>query len=102
MRNLDAPHLFDGFRVDFTGLAPNGQNLYLSKIFNKLIVELDEEGAGIAVSSSSNSTKWQSQSAIGQPAEEFNCNRPFIFIIHDRENRLPLIIGKYTQPNPII
>ena len=99
---MDAPHLFDGFRVDFSALAPNGQNIYLSKVFNKLSVDLDEEGGSAAIEGTSSATNWRSTSSIGQGCEEFKCNRPFIFIIHDHEYRLPLVIGKFTHPDPIL
>jgi serine protease inhibitor len=98
---LGAPHIFNGIRVDLTTLAPNGHDLYLSRVYNKIVVEVDEEGMEAAASSGCAATKWQSTSAIGQAGEEFNCNRPFIFIIHDHLYRLPLVIGKYTRPEPL-
>jgi serpin B len=78
--------------ADFTGINSDA-DLFISKVFHQSFVDVNEEGTEAAA-------------ATGVAIEmfcltfpiEFVCNRPFLFIIHEKINNNVLFIGKYNQP----
>lgn len=77
-------------QADFSGIGRQ-KPLYVSKILHKAVIEINEAGSEAAAASVLFSRD------ILYP--NFNCNRPFIFIIHDRRN--VLFIGKINNPNKL-
>ena len=83
---------FDPEKADFTGL---GINHYVSHIVHKAVVEVNEKGTEAAAATS----VIMVGCALGkqEPPIDFICDRPFIFLIHDRRN--VLFMGKLNNPN---
>lgn len=82
--------MFDKEHADFSGMRAK-KPLYVSLIFHKAIIEVNEKGSEAAAATIILTR------VLLRP--DFNCNKPFMFIIHDRKN--VLFMGKYFDPNRI-
>ena len=72
--------------------------LYVSDVLHKAQVKINEEGSeaaaatGVIVNTRSGGPSFQRQ-------PEFRVDQPFVFIIHDNANKLPLFIGRIINPS---
>jgi serine protease inhibitor len=57
-------------------------------------------GTYAAVAPEENEYAWCNKvhGLFDRSVDDFKCNRPFLFIIHDNKYRLPLFIGKFVKP----
>ncbi len=86
---------FDPNMADFTGIVPEG-GLYISEVFHKSFVRVDEEGTEAAAA-----TRVDMGLGAISPPPEFRVDRPFVFAIHDRHSGALLFIGKIVDPPPV-
>ena len=78
---------------DFSGM--NGRrDLYISQVFHKAFVEINEEGTEAAASTAV-VIKLKS---VSLPTPVFRADRPFIFMIKDNASQSILFIGKVCNP----
>ncbi|MBQ9992231.1 MAG: serpin family protein [Firmicutes bacterium] len=95
LQNLGMTDAFDGEKADFTtlGLYGNGENnIYISRVLHKTFIALDEKGTEAGAATIVEMAKATSL----RPPEEIKTvylDRPFIYMIIDCENMLPLFIG---------
>jgi serpin B len=91
---LGASSAFDPEKADFSGIAD--QALHISKVIHKAVVEVNEKGTEAAAATA---VTFRLMCAL-EPEEihDFFCNRPFIFIIHEKKSNGILFIGKYMRP----
>merc|ERR1712038_47447 len=72
--------------------------LYVSDVLHKAQVKINEEGSGAAAA-----TAVIVNTRSGGPSRprhhEFRVDQPFVFIIHDNANKLPLFIGRIINPS---
>ena len=87
---MQAP--FDLASANFSNISPVGSNLYITEIYHKAFIRVDEEGTEAAASSA----------AVGGCTKavtiEFRADHPFIFIIQHKETGTILFMGKVTNP----
>lgn len=83
---------FDAYSADFSGIADmSPQNLFISEVKHKTFIRVDEKGTeAAAVTSVGMMPTSMPQSMI--------VNRPFVFIIHERESGTNLFMGKVMNP----
>jgi serpin B len=93
---MGAPDAFDA-AADFSGINGIPDGLHISKVLHKAVIEVNEEGTEAAAATAVIMMK--RCAVVRNPPQEFVCNRPFIFIIHDNKNHSILFIGKYEKPN---
>lgn len=87
---------FDENEAEFSKITDNWRKLCISKVIHQAVVEVNEEGTEAAAASA---VVMMKRMAIREfPPEEFKCNRPFLFIIHDKLHGGILFMGKYTKP----
>lgn len=86
---------FDDRQADFTGINENPQGLYISKVVHQAVVEVNEEGTEAAAATG---VIMMTRMAIIDEPRDFICNRPFIFVIHEKTHNTTLFIGKYAKP----
>ena len=67
--------------------------LFISQVIHQAVVEVNEEGTEAAAATV---VVMLRGGPIRHP--ELRCNKPILFIIHDRKNGGILFIGKYTKP----
>jgi serpin B len=89
---LGMPIVFDPERSDFSGI--NGEkSLFISDIFHKAFVEVNEEGTEAAASTGFALVK----SAHIEPPI-FRADHPFMFIIRDNRSDSILFMGRVMNP----
>ncbi|MCC7570705.1 DUF333 domain-containing protein [Candidatus Micrarchaeota archaeon] len=84
--------------ADFSGMTGNYE-LYISKVIHKAFVEVNEEGTEAAAATA---VVMDRKFISGQEQTEkiiFNANRPFIFMIQDKETGSILFIGRMSNPS---
>lgn len=85
---------FDADAADFSGLgASTGGNIFISRVLHKTYIAVDEQGtrAGAA-------TAVEADDGAAGPMEQVILDRPFLYMIVDRETNLPLFIGAMMDP----
>jgi serpin B len=88
---LETHNTYGCERADFSGI--NGRNdLWISNVFHKAFIEVNEKGTEAAAATGSVMTK-----AIHiEPV--FHADHPFIFIIKDNRSGSTLFIGRVMNP----
>ncbi len=80
--------------ADFTGMSPNGRELYISHVLHKAFVDVNEEGTEAAAATA---VVIKGRSAR-PPMPVFRADRPFVFVIRDNVTGTALFAGRYTNP----
>jgi serpin B len=98
LAELGMPLAFDDMRADFTamGVPPNPEmRLYISQVFHKAFVKIDEEGTEAAAA-----TAVVMAEGGGMPAEPtmFRADHPFLFILRDRRSGAVMFFGLVFDP----
>ena len=84
---------FDKYEADFNGIADvSPENLYIDEVIHKTFIRVDEEGTEAAAVTSV-------AIAITSMPPQMIVNRPFVFIIHERESGTNLFMGKMKNPS---
>ena len=94
MKKLGATHSFSD-SADFSGMTKSN-GIYISKVIHQAVVDINEEGTEAAAATA---VVIMEQCAIIEKKINFVCNRPFIFIIHEKKKNATLFYGKYVKPN---
>ena len=89
---LGMPSAFDENKADFSGIDKN-KNVYLSEVFHKAFVEVNEEGTTAAAA-----TKVVVKTRSVQIIPEFRADHPFLFFTRDSVNDVTLFAGRFYQP----
>jgi serpin B len=98
LRSLGIELAFDRERADFTGLAnPSdpADRLYISEVFHKAFVKVDEKGTEAAAASAVMMARVASAEA---PPKEFRADHPFLFVIRDQKTGAFLFLGRVADP----
>lgn len=93
LKSMGMEHAFNEGLADFSGIADvSPQNLYISEVKHKTFVSVDEEGTEAAAVTSV---------GVGLTSlpPSMIVNRPFVFIIHERESGTNLFMGKVKNPS---
>lgn len=87
---------FDDRRADFTGIGRfRDDTLYISNVFHKAFVEVNEEGTEAAAASA---VVMQVRGAGPAEARRFVADHPFLFLIRDRRSGAILFLGRVVDP----
>lgn len=92
---MRAPYAFDSTKADFSGMASE-PGLFISKVVHKAVVDVNEEGTEAAAATGV--VMMKRSLVMMEPPEDFRCNRPFLFVIHEKQSNGILFIGKYMKP----
>ena len=83
---------FSEWEADFTGIADvSPQNLFISEVKHKTFIRVDEEGTEAAAVTSVGV-------GVTSMPPSIIVDRPFAFIIHERESGTNLFMGKVKNP----
>lgn len=93
IRALGAWLPFDD-KADFS-FIDNQNRLVVSKVIHQATVEVNEEGAEAAAATAVIMTE-RCIVRVDEPIN-FICNRPFLFIIHEKAKNTILFYGKYAK-----
>jgi serpin B len=92
LSDLGMPIAFSG-RADFSGVTREA-DLYLSGVFHKAFVAVNEAGTEAAASTA----VVGGVTSVPEPAE-IHLNRPFLFFVRDRSTNTVLFFGRVTDPS---
>lgn len=87
LKALGMKQAFEGEKAEFSKIAPQ---LYASNVFHKAKIEVDEEGTKAAAVTEIEMK--QLTCAVGE--KTFIADRPFMFVIRDKENDMILFMGE--------
>lgn len=91
LENIGVPTIFGN--ADFSNLSD--EPVQVDNILHETMIEVSEEGSEAAgVSGSILGTR----SGVIQRPKELNFDRPFLFVIQDHKNNVPLFTGKIVDP----
>ncbi|MCM1191493.1 MAG: serpin family protein [Butyrivibrio sp.] len=97
LENLGMTDAFDSDRADLSGLgsSPDG-TLYISRVLHKTFIALDEKGTRAGAATAVEIVK---ESAAINPLESKTVylDRPFVYMIIDCEENLPVFMGTVTE-----
>ncbi len=85
--------------ADFTGMAnPSDadERLYISRVFHKAFVKVDEKGTEAAAASA---VVMSREGAAAEPITKFEADHPFVFMIRDNRTGLVLFMGRVADPS---
>jgi serpin B len=94
LQQLGVQDAFNPGIANFSGMT-NQYKLSIGDIQHQANINVDEYGTE---ASAATVTSMMSQFVMDNVIE-FNCNRPFMFVIHDTINYNVLFIGKFTGPS---
>ncbi|CAF0944255.1 unnamed protein product [Didymodactylos carnosus] len=95
LKEMGMTDAFDG-RADFSWITNGG--LAIDDVKHKSVINVDETGSEAAATTAlvyDRGGFLQNEQPI-----EFKCDRPFLFLIHEKESGLVLFAGKYQKPQP--
>ena len=94
LKSLGMTDAFDSERADFTALGTSDEgNLYISNVFHKTFLQVDEEGTKAGAATAVDVT---TEGAAEYPHSVY-LERPFIYMIVDRDMKLPIFLGVLTE-----
>lgn len=83
---------FNATEADFNGITDRSvMKIYIDEVKHKTFIRVDEEGTEAAAVTS--------VGIVESVSQQFNINRPFVFIIHELETGTNLFMGKVKNPN---
>ncbi|MCO5165470.1 MAG: serpin family protein [Planctomycetes bacterium] len=96
LRALGATDVFDPDRADLSGMNGKKHDLHVTAARHKAFVEVNEEGTEAAAATG---VVVGTRSAARPEPAEVRCDRPFLFMIRDRETGLVWFLGRETDPS---
>lgn len=101
LKDLGMPLAFERLRADFTGIAnpPKPEDrLYISKVFHKAFVKLDEKGTEAAAATAVVMAR-AGGAPPSTPPLEFKADHPFLFFLRDARSGMILFMGRVADPS---
>uniref|UniRef100_A0A8C3X1S0 Serpin B10 n=1 Tax=Catagonus wagneri TaxID=51154 RepID=A0A8C3X1S0_9CETA len=83
---------FSQSKADFSGMSPE-RNLFLSNVFHKSFVEINEQGTEATAGTGS-----EVSFRIKLPSIEFSADHPFLFFIRHNKTNSILFYGRFCSP----
>jgi serpin B len=102
LRQLGMQLPFDTRRADFSGIdgiePPNEESLFISAIFHKAFVEVNEEGTEAAAATAMAVEFSSRRQILPEWIPVFRADHPFLFAIHVRMSGTILFLGRVSNP----
>jgi serpin B len=98
---LGMPLAFDSDHADFSGISdPSNHDgrLYISDVFHKAFVKLDELGTEAAAATAVVAVETSAAPPSGPPPELFRADHPFLFVLRHVPTGAILFIGRVNDP----
>jgi len=93
LRNYGVVSMFSPEEADFSKISD--ESLRVSNILHETKIEVTEEGSeAVGLTGAVLDLR-----TVISDTYEVNLNRPFVFVVHDRKNNIPLFIGKVVNPS---
>jgi serpin B len=99
--NLGMPLPFERWRADFSGIngypVGHDQSLFISDVFHKAFVQVDEYGTEAAAATAVGMDACMAM-VTPQPIPIVRADHPFLFAIRDRRSRALMFLGRVADP----
>jgi serpin B len=92
LSGMGMPSAFEQGQANLSGMD-GSRNLFVSDVFHKAYVEVNEEGTEAAAA-----TAVPVSRALAEPVPVFRADHPFIFLIQDSGNGNILFMGRVMEP----
>ena len=96
MKKIGVSLAFDSVKSDLNGFTNGKNDLFLSNLIHKSVVEVNEEGGEPSLVTICVAIR--RSSFIFDLPNVFKCNKPFLFLIHDYKTSDILYLGKFVKP----
>merc|ERR1712073_218330 len=92
-KDLGVEDLFDERNADLSDISD--EELYVSEVNHKAVIEVNEKGSQAAAV-----TVVQIETRVTNlGVEKVVFDRPFLFVIYDIQNKIPLFFGRMVDPS---
>lgn len=91
---LGMPVAFDGDAADFSGMSPDGKNLYIQDVLHEAFIAVDEDGTEAAAATA----VVVGRVSAPERQVELTVDRSFLFLIRDTETGAVLFMGRVVDP----
>lgn len=101
LQALGMQDAFSRAKADFTGIANPAnveQRLFISEVFHKAFVKVDEKGTEAAAATAVIMAE-RGAAAVIEPVFQFKADHPFLFFIRDNASGLILFMGRVADPS---
>lgn len=95
LQTLGMPLAFDSQQADFSKLLVPPPNAYIGEVKHKTFVQVDEKGTEAAAVTK---VEMRAGSAYVPTGFKLELNRPFLFVIHERQTGAVLFVGAVYDP----
>lgn len=91
---MGMPTAFDEMAADFSGMGPQGAEMFIQDVVHEAFISVDEDGTEAAAATA------VIAGVTSAPSEvvDLDVDRPFLFVIHDRETGATLFVGRVLDP----
>ena len=93
LAKMGMPSAFIEGQADFSAIAPH-RDLFISRVIHQAAIDVNEEGTQASVAT----VVELSEKNFNYPWFIMKLNRPFIYIIHERQTGIILFMGKMLHP----
>lgn len=94
LKSMGISDIFDDKAANFSSMAESADNIYCGYIKQKVKIEVNRKGTKAAA------VTWgEMKNGSMEPDEILILDRPFMYMILDNQNNIPLFIGIVTNPN---
>ncbi|MFP4171499.1 MAG: serpin family protein [Candidatus Hydrogenedentota bacterium] len=97
LQAMGMEHAFSPRDSDFSGMAPDADDLHISAVLHKAFIDVHEEGTEAAAA-----TAVVMQVTAIMPEDEpvaFHADRPFLFLLRDQHSGSILFMGRAADPS---
>lgn len=91
---LGMPIAFDEGAADFSGMSPQGENIFIQDVLQEAFISVDEHGTEAAAATA----VIAGATSAPQDIVELVVDRPFLFLIRDNETGATLFMGRVLDP----
>src|SRR5262249_18397564 len=99
LKNMGMKRAFDPRQADFSGMTATrnpDEQLCISRVLHKAFVEVNEKGAEAAAATAMIMVPKSAKLETRPFVPEFRADRPFLFLIRDRQSGTILFLGRVT------
>ena len=95
--DLGCPSIFSSSTADFSGIAENPGDIYISRIIHKTNIAVDRAGTRAAAATVIEATEACCEEPITPEYRYVICDRPFVYAIVDCATLSPIFIGTVNE-----
>jgi serpin B len=98
LKDIGIHRAFDDVQADFSGIGGEPGDLYVSDVFHKTFVKVDEEGTEAAAATAVTIVLQGSEIHALGAHPIFRADHPFVFFVRDQARGRMLFVGRLAEP----